>query len=78
MSKKCCVCGKIITNSYDLCNKCLSEYGKDRTEWPEWLVFLVADTQRLRYQRTVILQHEITFSDIGFDIADGPEIRSHY
>ena len=77
MSKKCCVCGKVITNSYDLCNKCLSEYGKDSKNWPEWLVFLVADTQRQRYQRTIIDKHEVYFSELGFDVADGPEISLH-
>lgn len=77
MSKKCCVCGKIITNSYDLCNKCLSEYGKDRETWPEWLVFLVADTQKEKYQKIKILQNEVTFSDLGLHIADGPEISSY-
>lgn len=78
MSKKCCVCGKIITNSYDLCNKCLSEYGKDRSEWPEWLIFLVADTQREKYRKVVVSRYEIHFSDLGLDVADGPEISSHY
>jgi len=56
MSQKHCVCGKIITSNYDLCNSCLEQYGKDRSEWPEWLIFMVADMR----------SKETTFSELGF------------
>ncbi len=77
MSKRCCICGKVITNSYDLCNRCLVDYGSNSAEWPEWLTFLVADKKRELNRRTVISRHEVSFSDLGLDIADGPEIGAH-
>ena len=77
MSKKCCVCGKVITNSYDLCNYCLGEYGSNSTEWPEWLRFIVADLHRERDRRVVVSRHEVNFSDLGLHISDGPEINGY-
>jgi len=78
MSKRCCVCKKIITNNYDLCNRCLEDYGSNSSEWPEWLKFLVADIHRERDRQCVVSRYEIPFSDLGLDVADGPEISSHY
>jgi hypothetical protein len=66
MSQKRCVCGKVITSNYDLCNSCLAKYGKDRTEWPEWLIFMVADLKHERRQERIARDKEMTFSELGF------------
>ena len=66
MSQKRCVCGKVITSNYDLCNSCLEQYGKDRSEWPEWLIFTVADLKRERRQERIARDKEMTFSELGF------------
>ncbi len=60
-----CICGKVITNGFELCANCTAEYGLDRTEWPEWLRFLVADMKRERRQDALIEQSEISFIDLG-------------
>ena len=59
-----CVCGKVITSQFHLCAKCQEEYGLDRSKWPEWLVFMVADIDREVRQDDVIRDHEITFTDL--------------
>jgi hypothetical protein len=64
MNKR-CVCGKVITSQYDLCNYCAAEYGLDRSKWEQWLVFLVADLKRERRQAEVVGRHEVSFTDIG-------------
>ena len=66
MSQKHCVCGKIITSNYDLCNSCLEQYGKVRSEWPEWLIFMVADMKRERRHDRIVRSKETTFSELGF------------
>jgi hypothetical protein len=53
------------------------EYGNNRLEWPEWLKFLVADRKRERRQDFVIQRHEVSFSSLGIDVADGPEVGNH-
>ena len=65
MNTKRCVCGKVITSNFDLCDKCQSEYGTDRSSWPEWLVFMVADLKREYRQQRIIDEHEIPFSKLG-------------
>jgi len=72
-----CICGKVITSQFYLCSKCQEEYGVDRTKWPEWLAFMVSDIERERRQNINAEQKEITFSDLGIDIADGSEISLH-
>jgi hypothetical protein len=67
MGAKRCVCGKVITNSYDLCNSCLEEYGADSGNWPEWLVFMVADLKRERRQDRITRDREVTFSELGIE-----------
>jgi len=64
MNKR-CICGKVITSKYDLCANCMAEYGKDRSEWPDWLKFMVADMRRERRQDIKVSQHEISFTDLG-------------
>jgi hypothetical protein len=65
MISKRCVCGKVITSQFDLCGNCEAEYGLDRSKWPEWLVFMVADLKREYRQRLVIEDREIPFSKLG-------------
>jgi len=65
MINKRCICGKVITSNFDLCANCMAEYGKDRSEWPDWLKFMIADMKRERRQEYTIDQHEISFTDLG-------------
>jgi len=65
MKTKRCVCGKVITSNFDLCDNCQAEYGTDRSGWPEWLVFMVADLKREYRQQRIIDEHEIPFSQLG-------------
>lgn len=65
MQKRCVICGKVITNGFDLCESCLQEYGRDKSQYPEWLKFLIADTNRERRQERRISQREISFTDLG-------------
>ena len=63
MSKR-CVCGKVITSRFDLCDKCQDEYGLDRVRWPDWLAFMVADIKREIRQDELCGEREITFTDL--------------
>jgi len=65
MKAKSCVCGKVITSNFDLCDNCQAEYGTDRSGWPEWLVFMVADLKREYRQQRIIDEREIPFSELG-------------
>ena len=65
MNIKRCVCGKVITSNFDLCDKCLAEYGADRSKWDDWLVFIVADLKREYRQQAIIDEREIPFSELG-------------
>ena len=65
MEAKRCVCGKVITSQFDLCNKCQAEYGLDRSKWDDWLIFMVADLKRERRQQAIIDEREIPFSELG-------------
>ena len=65
MNIKRCVCVKVITSNFDLCDKCLAEYGADRSKWDDWLVFMVADLKREYRQQAVIDEREIPFSELG-------------
>ena len=51
--QKRCPCGTFVRPSHRLCAKCLSQYGKDVTQWPDWLRWGVNDEQRKidRYRR---------------------------
>ena len=62
--RKLCVCGKCITRG-DLCNICLNIYGAVRSEWPEWLKFLVNDMRKELRRERRIDEHETTFTDLG-------------
>lgn len=65
MNIKRCVCGKVITSNFDLCDKCLAEYGADRSKWDDWLVFMVANLKREYRQQAIIDEREIPFSELG-------------
>lgn len=69
--QKCCCCGLARGVKGDLCTDCLAEYGKDRTKWPEWLLFLVHDVRReTAYERR---HHELEVFD---DVDRYPSERS--
>jgi hypothetical protein len=63
MNKR-CVCGKVITSRFDLCNRCQVEYGYDRSMWPAWLVYMVADIKREMRQDNIIDVREISTTDL--------------
>ena len=65
MQNRCVICGKVITNGFNLCESCLREYGLDKSQYPEWLKFLIADTNREIRQERRISQREISFTDLG-------------
>ena len=65
MQNRCVICGKVITNGFNLCESCLREYGRDKSRYPEWLKFLIADTNREVRQERRISQREISFTDLG-------------
>lgn len=65
MQNRCVICGKVITNGFNLCESCLREYGRDKSQYPEWLKFLIADTNREVRQERRISQREISFTDLG-------------
>ena len=56
-----CVCGKEIKPNRCLCKECGEIYGYVRSEWPEWLRWLVNDTQRSLDQER--LHQELSFDD---------------
>jgi len=43
----------------------MAEYGNNRSEWPDWLKFMIADMKRERRQDIKVSQHEISFTDLG-------------
>jgi len=49
-----------ITWQFALCAECEGTHGKDRTTWPEWLLWLVQDVQkhRNRYSRNYVEDRE--------------------
>jgi hypothetical protein len=44
----CLNCHKAITWRFAICTDCEAIYGNKATDWPDWLRFLWADTQRER------------------------------
>lgn len=48
MTHSCLVCQKHITWQFAICSICEKKYGNVMTQWPDWLRYLWADTQRER------------------------------
>lgn len=40
-----CACGSVIRLRDSICKNCRIKYGNDRSEWPEWMKFLVSQEQ---------------------------------
>ena len=59
----CVICGKAITPRFALCAACLEIYG-DRKDWPDWLKFLAADSQR---QRRAAAKEPIVVENLDLD-----------
>ena len=59
---KCVICHKRIAYRFNLCSKCIEQYGKNRKLWPRWLRFLVKDERRLMRSNTKLKKHEINIS----------------
>lgn len=70
MKAKYCVCGCAIQYKRDLCFDCVKLYGTDKSQWPEWVAFLVKDNQdewnRERYH------DELEYYDETFDTKWAP------
>jgi hypothetical protein len=65
---KCAVCGKGITARFVLCSGCLEKYG-DRSQWPPWLTFMVADEGSQRYRaRKDRAEVVVTEADLAADV----------
>ena len=56
-----CVCGKEIRPNRCLCKECGGIYGYVRSEWPEWLRWMVSDMQRSVDQER--LHEELSLED---------------
>lgn len=41
-----CVCGKGIDSRFVFCKDCLEKYGRDRKEYPEWLLDWIRSMDR--------------------------------
>jgi len=48
----CVVCGKQITYSYDICYPCAKRYGGAYSDFPEWLKYLLRESQKERRRRS--------------------------
>lgn len=46
-----------------MCKACYDTYGRDRSKWEPWLLFLLADDKRLQRSGQEIARHEVAFSD---------------
>jgi len=64
------VCQKPKAKRFELCAECFGIYGRDRSEWPEWVSFLVADDNRLDWQDEKADRYEVTFTDISPDVIE--------
>ncbi len=51
------------SRSFALCKDCFEKYGEDREGWAPWLLFLVQDNDRIRYQNGHIWEHEVSVED---------------
>ena len=47
---ECPICGSRKPSRWRLCRDCFDTYGLDQDSWPQWLVFLVADSRRWEYE----------------------------
>ena len=48
MNHHICICGNKKNPAWDLCSECNEIYG-NRSEWPDWLSFLISDNNRISY-----------------------------
>jgi hypothetical protein len=46
MTIRYCPCGREIPPNIQICRECQDIYGIDKNNWPEWLIWQVADIQR--------------------------------
>ena len=70
MSMTCPACRNPKSRRFKLCKECYDLYGRDLSEWPPWVVFLVADDNRLEWQDKQIQQYEVTLSDLAPEVQD--------
>jgi len=66
-----CPCGKPIKPTWTLCQDCLSQYGKDRDKWPQWLrEWLQSYQSELDQER----RHNHLQIDIDGEIIEPPKV----
>lgn len=56
---RCLNCGKPITYTFAICSGCEKKFGNSSREWPDWLRYLWAQTQRERRAHKNINEYEI-------------------
>jgi len=66
MTHRCLNCGKPITWTFAICSTCEQKHGNSSRDWPEWLRYLWAQTQRERRQDKSIRINELDL-DIDYD-----------
>jgi len=70
----CPTCGEWKLPAADLCGDCGNEYGTERRAWPDWLIYLVRDQRRERYQSEQISRYEVSL-DCDICVEDGEVIE---
>ena len=70
MSITCPVCQKSKGRTFRMCKECNGIYGDNQEDWPLYVVFLVADDNRMEWQEEQVQAHEVTFADFAPDIQD--------
>ena len=71
---ECPTCGGWKHLRAHLCRNCEDEYGIDRDQWPEWLCFLVNDSERETYQDELHARREMPL-DGDVSVEDGEVIE---
>jgi len=56
---KCLNCNKPITWTFAICSDCEKKFGNSSRDWPAWLRYLWAQTQRERRSNRNILDYEL-------------------
>lgn len=49
MGRVCAVCSKVIRSHGPLCFECMSKHGRTRSQWPDFVRFMVSDYEKQRH-----------------------------
>ncbi len=61
---ECVICHQPITHNFSLCRTHEATYGHNRKEWPQWLLFLVRETEKERKREKQRHRYEEEIDDI--------------